>query len=53
MNKFEPSFLHLASSYLENKLHEQTKKKKPQAFKLEQGKRESGFLRFIYSFFRS
>jgi hypothetical protein len=53
MSNFEPSSLHLASKYLEEKLHERTKEKKPQAFKLEQGKKERGFLRFIHSFFRS
>ncbi|MDD2789772.1 MAG: hypothetical protein PHU40_03785 [Sulfurimonas sp.] len=53
MSNFEPTFLKLASRYLEEKLQEERKKNKPKAYKLEEEKKERGLLKFLHSFFRS
>jgi hypothetical protein len=53
LSNFEPTFLKLASRYLEEKLQEERKKNKPKAYKLEEEKKERGLLKFLHSFFRS
>lgn len=52
MNDFEPKFIKIASKYLNEKVTSQIKEKKAKAYVVEK-KKESLFLRFINSFFRS
>jgi hypothetical protein len=52
MNDFEPKLIKSASKYLDEKLQDVTKEKKPKAYILEE-KKESLFSRIVSSIFSS